>query len=182
MELSQWAQYYQSRVGESYPAYVRKKYDLFLKEILVNTTSDTQFIEAGCGIATISKILNGKGLITGFDLDKDQVTLANRNVQGMSVNIQLGNVLDSDCYKPVCKDLVIHSHGVLEHFEDEFIKSTIEVQKSMGAKLVHYVPLEGWITPSFGDERLLPLEYWVDTFKPKEFFTFSDGKDGILIW
>ncbi|MGL4482397.1 MAG: hypothetical protein ACRCTW_07725, partial [Lactococcus garvieae] len=65
---------------------------------------------------------------------------------------------------------------------DEDIAIILANQKSVCKNLIHYVPLAGWITGSFGDERLLPIEHWIVNFKPSSYHIFNEGKDACLIW
>ena len=73
---------------------------------------------------------------------------------------------------PVVTNFTI-THGVLEHFNDEQIQGVLERYPNS----IHYVPLQGYSKQSFGDERLLPKEHWIETFKLKEYDTFNKGLD-----
>ena len=41
----------------------------------------------------------------------------------------------------------------------------------------HYVPTSQYTSPSFGDERLLPIDYWITLVKPDYYLLDNDGKD-----
>ncbi|MGI4167761.1 class I SAM-dependent methyltransferase, partial [Klebsiella pneumoniae] len=167
--------------------YCRQQYRPFLDAIRKEMRK-AQFAivrEEGCGIATITKILAQDADLEkfdfyAFDVNPDQVQNAVANLAMLSAHVQVQwmNIL-KDTHTPVD---IIHSHGVLEHFPDEDIDLILARQKADCPVLVHYVPLDGWETKSYGDERLLSIDYWVDRFKPSEWFTFNDGKDAVLIW
>lgn len=174
--MSNWSEYYNSRVGDSYPIYCEVRYKEFLQQLFVD--KELSIREEGCGIGTISKILsqNGFNNLSAFDNDDDQLKLANINTTNVTlfkadiVNAQLNKV-----------DM-IHSHGVLEHFKDVDIQKIINRQRKDAKKVVHYVPTNGYSIPSFGDERLLSIPYWVDNFKPTSIIPFNNNKDLVLIW
>lgn len=75
------------------------------------------------------------------------------------------------------------THGVLEHFSTEDVRSIIEGYN--GNDLVrghiHYVPTDKYTTPSFGDERLCSVEGWVDLVNPSRYIVDNCGKDLYLI-
>lgn len=184
-EMSKWAQMYKSRVGESYPDYVQKQYQSFIGEICGVIEHDSKVLEAGCGIATISKVVGRQFKdvsINAIDIDIDQVSLATQNVLNHhNILVNSGSILDPRIYEG---QSIIHSHGVLEHFEDSDIAKILGYQKEVTkvGNVIHYVPLEGWVTGSYGDERLLSLDYWMDTFRPIKAITFTGGKDAVLVW
>lgn len=41
----------------------------------------------------------------------------------------------------------------------------------------HYVPTSQYTSPSFGDERLLPTDYWITLVKPDYYLLDNNGKD-----
>lgn len=189
-QLSKWGEMYRSRIGESYPAYCRQQYRPFLDTIRseIYDLSLSQPIvtvrEEGCGIATITKILaqdtDPNGVIYSvMDIDADQVVNARASLRPLMqrVDIQLGNIMKPQ--KPVD---IIHGHGVLEHFSDVQIHNILERQCREAGIVVHYVPLIGWGHQSFGDERLLPADHWVEIHQPYYWEVFNDGKDLVMVW
>jgi cyclopropane fatty-acyl-phospholipid synthase-like methyltransferase len=176
--MSEWSEYYKKRVGDSYPAHCKIKYKAFIDEL----HSLNHISEEGCGIATISKIVYHKSRKkhTAFDLCPEQLNLARVNIGDRKIDLVQGSILNFQ-YVDNEPD-IIFSHGVLEHFNDEDIKRIIHRQRFTAKKVVHYVPLEGWKTPSFGDERLLPLQYWIDLVKPTRTIEFNNGLDAVLVW
>ena len=57
----------------------------------------------------------------------------------------------------------------------EFYRSRVNSERYPNS--IHYVPLDKYEVPSYGDERLLPYEFWLDMLKPKEWALFNDGHD-----
>ncbi len=183
-DLSKWGQMYQSRVGNSYPAYCRRQYLPFLSLIRQHIIGRCTIREEGCGVGTITKILaqdcdHEKVKFFAFDYDETQVshTRANLNSLPFDVTVYQGSHFDHHG----CVD-VIHAHGVLEHFSDEEIRQVLMRQADEARVVIHYVPLEGWVSGSYGDERLLPLSHWVDAFTPDYYETFNGGRDVALMW
>ena len=174
--MSIWSKFYESRVGNEYFNYAIHRYEKFIFSIL--NTGSNSFREEGCGIGTISRAIMtsvGDKNVQLFDYDKDQIELTKRNLN-ISHAIQ-GNIFENhgkvDC---------IFSHGVLEHFNDNQIFNILNRQKMEAKHVIHYVPTNGYSTPSFGDERLMSVEWWVKKFKPKSWYTFNNTKDLTLIW
>lgn len=75
---------------------------------------------------------------------------------------------------------VVHSHGMLEHFDDHTIRDVI-LAHSHARVQVHYVP-GLYDEPTFGDERLLPAEAWMDICAPDRIVKFNGGLDYALIF
>ncbi len=170
--MSRWSNFYGSRINSTYQNYFEKKYGELL-EIVSNKTSVR---EEGVGIGSISKYLIKKGInTTGFDLCPDMLRLCQLNNPELS--LRCGDIFQS-CSEKV--DTVV-THGVLEHFNDLQITAILQRYKNDGQKSVHYVPLNGYKIPSFGDERLLPYQHWVDTFKPTD-YVVKNNEDLILIF
>lgn len=170
--MSKWSDYYKTRNCASYRDYFKEKYKEFFYEL---EKCNGILMEAGCGISTVSKILRSFGKnCCGFDLDDEMLEI------GKDVTWE-GDILDRSSYSFFDKsDLIIHSHGVLEHFLDKEVNHILGIQKEIANKIIHWVPTNKYEKPSFGDERLLPVEYWVDKFKPSEVKWCDKGV--ILIW
>lgn len=173
--MSQWSDFYKNRVGDGYSTYCKKRYKLFINAILENSRDNIR--EEGCGIATISKIImqNIKINISMFDIDSEQVELSKENTCSNLPYV-------GDIFEKHGNTDVIFSHGVLEHFSDNNIKKIIARQKQEARLLIHYVPTDLYVTPSFGDERLMSVETWIKQFNPIDHFTFNDGKDLVLFF
>lgn len=195
-----WSDYYKSRLGQSYVKHIYKTYkphvEAITRRILGLAFSKNKniqplrVVEAGCGIGSITlnvaELADNKTVIcTGFDSSDGQVANSRENAllnnMGHKTSFHKGDIFNSEMYKDAH---IIHSHGVLEHFSDDDIMKILLTQLSAPnvRYVIHYVPLEGWKTPSYGDERLLPLTHWVNEFAPTQTIAFSDGKDAVLIW
>lgn len=174
--MSVWSDFYLDRVGAGYSNYARERYKPFLDEL--RDLKATKYREEGCGIGTISRILLTEGYrdIELFDLCPEQVELARQNTFG-ALPVSQGDILAY--HSPTD---VIFSHGVIEHFDDDKIRLILNRQCETSKKVVHYVPTNGYSEPSFGDERLLPVEFWLDTFKPSGHRMFNGGCDLVLVW
>lgn len=168
--MSRWSNFYQKRINSTYQDYFEVKYG----ELLEILTSFNTVREEGIGIGSVSKHLIKKGIqTTGFDLCEEMIKLCQLNNPEMIV--RQGDIFTS---KEANVDIVV-THGVLEHFSDDSITSILNRYKSTNQKSVHYVPLDGYKIPSFGDERLLPWQHWVEKFQPSDYIV-KDNKDLIL--
>ena len=178
--MSKWSEYYKKRIGSSYADYAAKRYSPMIKELI--TAGDT-FREEGCGIGTITKILiwqRPEVDIKICDLDQDILELAALNLTGYLKANEISR-LDAIVAPDDVVDCVF-SHGVLEHFEDNDIGTILARQLKCSGKVVHYVPTDGYTDPSFGDERLLPADYWISKWEPTKYELFNDDKDLLLVW
>lgn len=170
--MSKWSNFYAGRINSSYQDYFEQRYRPLLN-MLINYNT---VVEEGVGIGSISKFIRTFGIRTiGIDKCPEMVKLCQQNNPGMSVYC-------NDIFHNTVKAGIVVTHGVIEHFSDEMINKLLYKYKSMDQKSVHYVPTNGYDKPSFGDERLLPVEYWVETFKPSKHIVFNDGKDLLLIF
>lgn len=164
--MDKWSKFYRNRVNSNYQTYFEKRYEPFLR--FIQEQNNNTIIEMGCGIGSISKFLLKKEFnCKGFDLSSNMVKLANQNV-GIDI-FTLGNIFAE--HIPI--NVIGVSHGVLEHFSDEDILKICKGKKNS----IHYVPLDKYITPSFGDERLLPYEHWVELLNPQEYQLFNNNHD-----
>ena len=179
-----WPDFYRGRLlSEGYLAYFEERYAPFLDHIRKALQPEDLVIEVGCGLATSTKLLMRSNVpyFTSFrcyDHNPDMVQLAKQNV-GVAAMVAQADARIPTYTRPD----VVHSHGLLEHFSDTQIAWFLASQRLDGPRVsIHYVPGELHGTPSFGDERLLPLDYWVDTFAPTSWETFNDGRDYVLVW
>lgn len=170
--MSKWSQFYAERINSTYQDYFNQKY----VELLQLLAKYRTVREEGIGIGSVSKFLRSKGVqTTGFDLCPEMLHLCRLNNPG--IECKQADIF-SAVEPPV--DMVV-THGVLEHFEDHDIHHILQRYKDQGQSSVHYVPLDGYVIPSFGDERLLPYEYWLDTFKPTSYHV-KNNEDLIMIF
>jgi len=173
--MSVWSDFYKSRVGNGYSNYCKDRYKPFIDSIISNIGKNVR--EEGCGIATISKIIMQRVNIQMqmFDIDPDQVELSKENTNSNTPYV-------GDIFSNHGKTDLIFSHGVLEHFSDNNIRNILNRQKQEANIVIHYVPTDKYKTPSFGDERLMSVDTWVNNFHPNYHFTFNNGHDLVLIF
>lgn len=141
-------------------------------------TGASTFREEGCGIGTISRAIMtsvGEKNVQLFDYDKDQVELTKKN-------LNISHVVQGNIFENHGKVDCIFSHGVIEHLSDNQIFDILNRQKAEAKCVIHYVPTNGYKTPSFGDERLMSVDWWIKNFKPTQHFTFNENKDLALMW
>lgn len=163
---SSWSHFYKDRVKSTYQNYFEKRYAPFLE--FIRQQNNKYIIEMGCGIGSVSKALMKEGYICGgFDLSPEMVALANENC-GKEL-FYVGDIFK----EKVPVDLQTVTLGVLEHFDDFEIHRLCKENKHS----IHYVPLNKYHKPSFGDERLLPYQHWLEVANPREWALFNDGFD-----
>lgn len=185
--MSKWSEFYQDRLNEVYTNYCREKYKPFIDFIqkeINNLPKHPAFIdipavlELGLGLGIVTKILfenNSDDLIYfgGMDNDLEMLNLAKLNLRGY-FGIKL---IYDDAFLSKQKANIIHSHGLLEHFNNAYIKVLFSNYK--GSKHIHYVPSYKYEKPSFGDERLLTPQEWKE-ITGMNVIEFNDGYDLII--
>lgn len=171
-----WEDYYKERNCVEYLDYFKKEYSEFIDILLSNGKT---FVEAGCGIGTVSKILfesPNRPCTTGFDINQEMLNIGEPN----KIPFWCGDIFDKNSYPECYLPYVIHSHGVLEHFTKSKVRKIIRIQKSTGNPMVHWVPTDAYKEPSFGDEMLLSVEDWLDVLSPNEHHVI--GKGLVCVW
>lgn len=182
-----WPEFYKGRDTGSYRAYVARQYGPFIVAVqreVEAAENPESVLEVGCGIGTITRILTGYKLVhrrnTYLGLDRDPMMreIAQRVLEGRA------RVLQGDIrYSGWLRADIIHGHGVLEHLDDLGIYLALEAHKRSGARVaIHYVPGDLHGTPSFGDERLMSIQWWVNKWEPDEHTSFNGGRDYVLTW
>lgn len=155
-----WAEFYSDRIGNRYFDYFCEKYEDFLDIILMHTPSRYHGIgEFGCGIGNTTKFLLAETdqIHYCYDNDHEMIELARKNLDHHPETL----VHHHDIREPMIRRYdMIHSHGVLEHFDDHEIIRILSNYGNMTNVQVHYVPVDGYKEPSFGDERLLTVDDW----------------------
>lgn len=176
--LNDWTGFYTDRVNSSYQNYFEDRYAPFIDAI--KSIDAMSIREEGAGIGSVSKALNKtkspKQFIFGYDLELQMVNLCRKNNPGHM--FYMDDILMPSSM--IAADLAV-THGVLEHFSDNQILKIFRRYHREKTRSVHYVPLDKYQVPSFGDERLLPYEHWLDLVNPKDYVLFNDGHDLILI-
>lgn len=166
--MSKWLDFYKNRLNDGYLNYVKNRYAPFILEVNRFIKVDSISLELGAGIGTISLLIENCVKVVS-DNDADILTVLHK---------RFNKVMKLDCRKPSnIPATIVHSHGVLEHMNDSDICKVINNNKH--TYQVHYVP-GLYDKPSFGDERLLPLDYWYKLVKPDCYSTFNEGLDYML--
>ena len=168
-----WSAFYAERVNNiGYINAFGNKYKKLINFIdsCLNMYPDLIVKEEGCGIGNVSKshYLFGKNKAKHYlltDIDNAMLMLAYKNLEGVSNKTFVNeNILDECVYE---KDTLVITHGVLEHFSDENIAKIIARYNNDHVKFHgHYVLLDGYLKPSFGDERLLSAMDWIHKVNP----------------
>lgn len=177
-----WPEYYLDRVNNpQYQVNFYNRYKLFLREIRsILEAAPRRLVvrEEGCGIGMVSKSLStGEYTYWMSDSDEDMLKLCEQNTRGMKHRI----ITHSDILKPdICiADHIVVTHGVLEHFKDDQIKAAINHWSNDPHVYAqcHYVPTDRYDKPSFGDERLLPANWWIDMLGECHAILDNGGRD-----
>jgi trans-aconitate methyltransferase len=175
-----WSNFYESRCNSAYDSFIVDHYNPFITALATAGENGT-YIEVGCGRGSITKALfsrvGGRHLL--IDNDKKMLDMARSNIDNNEIAYSLQNALRLNITKRVN---VIHSHGVLEHFKDKEIKKILDNQLEYADYVMHYVPGNKYIKPSYGDERLLSVAEWQQICKPDAINVFNGGLDYILKW
>ncbi len=180
--MSNWHDYYKNRVNNiKYEEYFYNKYNPFINCILKNINGEDKILEMGCGTALITKLISRGRSDVNFNIsdnDPSMLKLSELNLNNKNIDKAL-----MDIKKPLNnKFSIIHSHGVLEHFNPSEIKEIINIQLKASKYLIHYVPSGNYKNKGFGDELLISKESWQDIAGPDDIIEFNKGYDLILIW
>lgn len=181
--MSAWKNFYAGREGHDYRMYVRDRYAPFIEAIASRVKCIDLVLELGTGTGTITSLLadyhnDETSKFAATDIDPEMVSIAKERMADH-------NLIDVSVYRENAfiggtQAEVVHSHGMLEHFDDFTIRKIIE-NYSHARVQVHYVPgMYG--EPTFGDERLMPVQAWWDICKPDQIVTFNEGLDYALIF
>lgn len=138
---------------------------MLLDRVMIEVPKGGRVLEAGCGLAFLSKLLSDAGYdVTAGDIDDDVLAAAERlGLQAPNVSYRKADLFAlADGHAGRDYDAIIHS-GVLEHFEDDQIILAFEQQRAITRKVVFKIPnIRTTMTPAhFGNERFLSNQKWV---------------------
>ena len=155
-----WPEFYKTRVNNGYYDYFCTKYEDFLDTILSVLPDRFYGIgEFGCGLANTTRFLTENSNHHHYCYDNDQDMLKLAQLNNPDSNDIAYHIHDITVPMNRRYDL-IHTHGVLEHFSDRQIIHILSSFARMANIQVHYVPTNGYHTPSFGTERLMSVDKW----------------------
>lgn len=181
--MSPWKSFYEGREGNDYLQYVKKRYAPYIDAIQSRIELFDLVLELGTGTGTITHALcddkdwsQHRPRIAASDIDDDMITIARNRLNGCDVAVFK---LDAKATIGPRAD-VVHSHGMLEHFDDDTINLIISNYRSARVQ-VHYVT-GLYDAPTFGDERLMSVDDWWRICKPSQIITFNEGLDYALIF
>lgn len=183
--MKTWPDYYYSRVNsKGYEHYFQHKYSplitnimkhivLLSRQLVDSNAPQILIMEEGCGIGSVTKQLLNR-VSVGCPLEKVNFVLMDSNAEMLELaklnlaKFNNNNIIykQKDIFAPVAIDpndfchKIIITHGVLEHFTTIDITRLFKQFYESKAAQFHYVPLDGYTTPSFGDEHLYPITYW----------------------
>jgi SAM-dependent methyltransferase len=146
-----------------------KTHALLLERVMIEIPRGGRILEAGCGLAFLSKLLSDAGYdVTAGDIDPDVLDAARTTgLTAAAVSYVRADLFAlADGHAGHGYDAIIHS-GVLEHFSDSEIVSAFEQQRQVAAKLIFKIPnARTKMTPAhFGNERFLTNRAWADLAK-----------------
>lgn len=172
---------------ERYRTNLERKYEPFLS--ILTEQKASEYIEVGCGAANITRILsrrlNGISSFVASDSCPDMLSLAERNLRAEGkpgCRLVKHNLLRPGTEFNGSAGSVLHSHGVLEHFDPPRIKGILEGLRRISPRMAHYVPGNKYGHKSFGDERLWSKAQWFEIASPKRIVDFNNGFDFALIY
>lgn len=195
--MKNWHEVYESRINNGYYDYFCTKYKCFLDKLensvkeAYGSKDESTILELGCGTANSTKYLierfGNKFKYVAVDSCSEMIELAKNNIKESRVGVS-----DVDCtfytddiFEFIKRGdnfddvLIAHSHGVLEHFDDDGIFKIISF---FSQSQCHYVPSIMYETPSRGDERLMSVEHWKNIVKSlANVESFNSGFD-LLVW
>lgn len=183
--MTAWVDFYRARCNTRYYDYFTKKYAPFIDAIVERTRPSDDFLEVGCGTANttralIDRLTESDYWWTATDSDPEMLALAVQARGDAAIAFALEDARD---IPEILTPDIVHSHGLLEHFDDKSIRQIVTAAALAGARTsIHYVPSAKYEKPSFGDERLMTPAEWYLIGEPSSIIEFNDGYDLVLIW
>jgi ubiquinone/menaquinone biosynthesis C-methylase UbiE len=163
-KLEKWDNFYNKRI--TLKAFLGNYYSYEIFEEIINTKPKT-ILEVGSGTGVMSIFLSHLGYkVTSIDNNKKVLDHAKKNSKKFNgaVKFELGDAFKLK-YKEDSFD-IIYSQGFFEHFPDLEIKKLLDEQLRVAKKAVIItIPNSNYPIKDFGNERLLPLKYWIKLIK-----------------
>ena len=146
-----------------------------LIELIKKYAPNKKIIEAGSGTGVLSTYLASIGFDSlAIDIDKDILKLSKFIAQQYKSKnkpkFKLDSILDLNYHKEEFD--VSFSNGVLEHFTDKEIITTLKKQMKIAKIVIVGIPTKYFDDKEamYGDERFLEIKYW------REIIEKSGGK------
>ena len=146
-----------------------------LIELIKKYAPNKKIIEAGSGTGVLSTYLASIGFDSlAIDIDKDILKLskyiAQQHKSKNKPKFKLDSILDLNYHKEEFD--VSFSNGVLEHFTDKEIITTLKKQMKIAKIVIVGIPTKYFDDKEamYGDERFLEIKYW------REIIEKSGGK------
>ena len=138
------------------------------KKILINLIKkyalNKEVIETGCGTGILSTYLSALNYnCTAIDIDDQILNLAKEIAETYNAKVKPKFVKKS-IFELKCNEKfdVAFSNGVLEHFNDTEIITTLKQQIEMANVVIFGIPTQYFNKDEamYGDERYLPYSHW----------------------
>ncbi|MBX7245367.1 MAG: class I SAM-dependent methyltransferase [Candidatus Sumerlaeaceae bacterium] len=158
-KFENWATYLAGQSLEGFLDYLAF-HGPFVREVLAGSPRSS--VEVGCGGANLSIFLSYLGVAaTAVDLEEAVLREAERHA--MAMHAPQVRFVQADGTATAFGDDdfdVSFSQGVLEHFNDETIERFLAESLRIAKRVVASVPNENYPTRDFGNERLMPPDFW----------------------
>jgi glycosyltransferase involved in cell wall biosynthesis/GT2 family glycosyltransferase len=100
--------------------------------------------------------------VIAVDNNADVLRVAKKNITSLKGKAEL---VEADIFEDETQADVIFSQGVLEHLSDSEMKSLVDHQLKQAPVVVHSIPNNDYKKLDYGNERLLPDEYYYNLFE-----------------
>lgn len=160
MTTRTWTQYLAGQSLEGYLNYLAFHAPL-VRAVVENAPG--RVLETGCGGANLSIFSAHLGAsVTAVDLERGVIFEARQHAGALRANVRF---VSADALRlPFADDSfdIAFSQGVLEHFDDKLIEAFLAESLRAARRVVASVPNCNYPTRDFGNERLMPADFWRD--------------------
>lgn len=160
-----WGHFYTNSGDADYYEQHVLIHDEFLKK--VESLNPQKLLEAGCGSGIMSVYFSKQGVrATALDRDTQVLEIAKKSADALGVTVEfVAGDLFALPFTANAFDAVF-SQGVLEHFQDELIRSAVLEQLRVAPISWISIPTKYYKHQDFGDERLLTDSQWRAILEP----------------